>query len=138
MEGIGLALVGIVGGLIGAGVQWALSEMTARTERRAVLLVDAYQNFIASTATLAAEARTGGVREAKDWAELIAAKQKIAYFAPPEVVAALAAFGRTSQVLGQPDADAAFAALLRAMRASLNLPPVAESDLLRVLFGKDA
>lgn len=138
MDQFGLAMVGLAGALLGVAMQWALSQLTANSGRRVELLIDAYQRFIEATAALAAEARTGGIRDAQGWTNLIAAKQRIAYFAPPEVVSALATFARTSQVLGQPDADLAFAALLRAMRSSLKLPVVPDADLFQVLFGKDS
>jgi hypothetical protein len=52
-------------------------------------------------------------------------------------VHALAEFGRTSENFTDPNAVAAFGRLLRAMRASLELPVVDDRDLLRVLVGRD-
>jgi hypothetical protein len=39
--------------------------------------------------------------------------------------------------MSDPAALGAFADLLKTMRASLNLPPIADGDLLRVLVGRD-
>lgn len=70
--------------------------------------------------------------------DLIAAKQRILQFAPSEVVHALAEFCRTSQVFANADAVDAFAGLLKAMRISLGMPPVADTDMLRILVNADS
>ena len=54
-----------------------------------------------------------------------------------DVVHALAEFGRTSENFTDPNAVAAFGRLLRAIRASLDLPVVDDRDSLRVLVGRD-
>lgn len=132
-----IAVVGVVGTLAGVIAQGLVSAFGKAQDRRMELLLDTYQAFIDATAEVAAEARSGQPRTAAVWAKLIGAKQKILYFAPAEVVAALAAFDRSSQVLGNPDADFAFAALLRSMRLSLSATPIPDSDLYRVMVGKD-
>lgn len=137
MDQFAIPAIGLAGALLGVGLQWALTQRSAMSGRHLELLIDAYQRFIEATAALAGEARSGGQSGGSALTQLIVAKQKIAYFAPTEVVSALAAFGRTSQVLGQADADRSFATLLKAMRNSLRLQPVGDADLARVLFGKE-
>lgn len=130
-EGIA-AIAGIVGALGAVLIQGILAYLGGDTERKRELLLEAYQALIESTASLAAATdREVGLRD------LIAAKQRILYFAPTEVVAALANFARTSQVMSDPAAVAAFAELLKTMRASLKLAPVTNEDLLRVMVGRD-
>jgi hypothetical protein len=126
------ASAGIIGALGAVLVQGLLGYFTGVNERKRELLLQAYQALIEATASLAAgDNREGGRRD------LIAAKQRILYFGPSEVVHALAEFGRTSQKMADPEAVAAFAHLLRAMRSSLDLPAVDDRDLLRVLVGRD-
>ena len=123
---------GIVGALGAVLVQGLLARLGGDRARKRELLLQAYQAFIDSTASLSV---VGGGPEAIRG--LIAAKQRILYFAPADVVHALAAFCRTSQVLANSDAVAAFAELLKAMRNSLGLPRVSDGDALRILVDVD-
>lgn len=126
------ATAGIVGALGAVLVQGLLSHFAGISERKRELLLQSYQALIEATAALAStDDRNEALRG------LIAAKQRVLYFAPAEVVHALAQFGRTSQRFVDPEAVAAFAELLRAMRSSLELEAVNDSDLLRVLVGRD-
>jgi len=126
------AAAGIVGALGAVLVQGLLTHFAGISERKRELLLQSYQALIEATAALAStENRNEALRG------LIAAKQRILYFAPNEVVHALAQFGRTSQRFVDPDAASAFAQLLRAMRSSLELEAVNDADLLRVLVGRD-
>jgi len=88
--------------------------------------------------SIAAEVRTKETRTGAGWKSLIGAKFRLLYYAPSSVVAALAAFDRTSQILGNVDADIAFAALLKAMRHSLHMKPIADADLYRIMVGRDS
>jgi|GEM_PF-6363836 len=126
------ATAGIVGALGAVLVQGLLNHFAGVDERKRELLLQSYQALIEATAALAsAEDRNEALRG------LIAAKQRILYFAPTEVVHALARFARTSQRFVDPGAVAAFAQLLQAMRSSLKLEAVENTDLLRVLVGRD-
>lgn len=126
------ASAGIFGALSAVLVQALLGHFAGVNERKRELLLQAYQALIEATASLAAgDNREEGRRD------LIAAKQRILYFGPAEVVHALAEFGRTPQKMTDPDAVAGFARLLRAMRSSLDLPVIDDRDLLQVLVGRD-
>lgn len=127
------ATAGIVGALGAVLVQGLLSHLGGETERKRELLLQAYQALIESMASLSVERPGAGATR-----DLIAAKQRILQFAPTEVVYALAEFCRTSQILANPDAVEAFAQLLRAMRSSLGMPPVADGDMLRILVNADS
>ena len=126
------ATAGIVGALGAVLVQGLLSHFGGETERKRELLLQAYQALIESMASLSVERSDVGTRD------LIAAKQRILQFAPTEVVHALADFCRTSQVLSNVDAVDGFVRLLKAMRDSLGMPEVSDSDMLRILVSADS
>lgn len=127
------ASAGIVGALGAVLVQGILAHFGGETDRKRELLLQAYQALIESMASLSVEHPGAGATR-----DLIAAKQRILQFAPTEVVHALAEFCRTSQVMANVDAVEAFANLLRAMRASLGMPSVVDSDMLRILVSADS
>ncbi len=137
MEAYYIAAIGVIGALCGVLIQGLLGALGRASDRRLELLLGTYQLFIGAMAELAAEARTDAPRTAETWRNVIAAKQRILYFAPAAVVQKLANFSRSSQILGQPDADEAFAELLKAMRGSLKTEKIADRDIYRILLGKD-
>lgn len=96
MEVYLVAAIGVVGALGGVLIQGLLGALGRARDRRLELLLETYQSFIHAMSELAAEARTGAPRTSDAWRNIIAAKQRILYFAPPDVVAGLAQFDRTS------------------------------------------
>jgi hypothetical protein len=133
-----VALVGLGGAVLGAATSGVFAQIQLASARRSELLSTAYMAFIEATAAVALEAQSSERRANDSLKALIAAKQRILYFAPKKVVRALAEFDRTPQVLGVASSDMAYAELLAQMRRSLGLHTLAHEDVYRILVGRDS
>ena len=135
---VGNALIGIVGVLVGAIIQYSLTKRAEQTKHLRELRTSAYVDFIRAVAGIATSGKHNDAARQLEYTILLAdAKARIAIYGDTRVVAAAAQFFRGTSALHTPEEMDAFLKIVAAMRSSaagkLALP---EADLSQLLFSR--
>ncbi len=126
-------LVGVLGILIGALLQFWLTRRIEREAKYMELRLSAYVDYINSIARMAF---VNASERAKALDQLAAAKTRICVFGDKEVLDAAARFEQTSKKLANTDAQDAFTDLCQVMREhGIAVGSVADAAIRTVLFG---
>ena len=135
---VGNALVGIVGVLIGATIQYTLTKRAEQTKHLRELQTSAYVDFIRSIAGIATSGKhNDAARQLENTILLADAKARIAIYGDAAVVAAAAQFFRGTSALHTPEEQDAFLKIVAAMRASASgRAALPEADLSQLLFNR--
>ncbi|HWA22165.1 MAG TPA: hypothetical protein VG735_07215 [Caulobacterales bacterium] len=135
MEQVVIALLAAGLALAGALAQAFIARMHSQEDRRKELLIEAYTDYLKGLAEWATRDQRSKA-EAAGKASILTGKQKIAAYAPSQVVRKLAALERTSLNMSQPDAQSAMVALVSSMRQSVGVRwRGLEADIRLILMG---
>lgn len=131
MNAWAIAVLPLVGVVLGAGLQFLLSRAATREQRAATLRAQAYADYLRAVAASGHLRSDEDLRDAhRDAAE---AKARIAVYGSTDVINALARFEESGAVLSSAAASRAFASLVAAMRSGAGR--VSDHDLKLLLFG---
>ena len=126
-----IAVLPLVGVVIGAGLQFLLSRAATREQHAATLRSQAYSDYLRAVAASGHLRSDDDLRDAhRDAAD---AKARIAVYGSTDVINALSRFEESGAVLSNVGASRAFVSLVAAMR--LGAGRVSEHDLELLLFG---
>jgi len=133
-----VALVGVVGVVLGAIAQFVFTKRTEATKHFQELRSTAYTDFIKGTAGIAISQRLRADESEREFTILLAdAKARIAVYGAPQVVSAMSAFFRHHSSLDSPAALNAFISIVQEMRhdtLAVN-QRVLDKEISQVLFG---
>ena len=135
-----VALVGIVGVILGAGIQYVFTSRVENKKHFQQLRTSAYVDFLKSTAgTAISQKKQDPEGETAAIALMTDAKSRIAIYGSPEVAAAVADFFRHHGALTTPESFAAFVDIVAVMRADTpNVDAtVSRSDIGQLVVGAD-
>ena len=113
-----VAIVGIVGVLLGASAQYMFSRYTESAKHLQELRTQSYVDFIKSTADIAiAQEKNDAEKEFEATILMADSKARIAIYGSPTVAAAVADFFRKHGALASPEAFKSFIGIVAEMRA---------------------
>lgn len=124
------ALLPLIGLVVGAVLQFWFSRAAESRKQLQLLQSQSYVDYLKAVTKAAHAKSPDAIRSAQ--ADAADAKARLAVYAPTNVIAALARFEETGAVLDNPQAYAAFVALVGAMRQG----KARSEDLKLVLFRK--
>jgi len=128
-------LVGVLGILVGALLQFWLTRRVERETKYMELKLGAYVDYINGIARLAFAATSERAQALDQWT---AAKTRICVFGDREILEAAARFEKTSKRLANLDAQNALTDLCQVMRGhGIATGSVADAAISTVLFGFD-
>lgn len=131
MNAWALAILPLIGVVLGAGLQFLLTRATAREQQAGTLRSQAYADYLRAVAAAGHLRSDEDLRNAhRDAAD---AKARIAVYGTVDVIKALARFEKTGAVLSDGSASCAFVSLVSAMRPKSRY--VSESELELILLG---
>lgn len=126
-----IAVLPLVGVVLGAGLQFLLSRAATREQHATMLRSQAYADYLRAVAASSHLRSDDDLRDAhRDAAD---AKARIAVYGSKEVIEALSRFEESGAVLLNAAASKAFVSLVAAMRSGAGR--VSERDLELLLFG---
>jgi hypothetical protein len=130
MNAWAIAILPLVGVLLGAGLQFWLSRAAAREQHSATLRSQAYADYLRAVAAAGHLRSDEDLRDAlRDAAD---AKARIAIYGGNEVIKALSRFEEAGAVLSDEPAAKAFVSLVSAMRSGAAVP---DHELELLLLG---
>lgn len=134
MNGWIIAILPLIGVLIGAGLQYLSSTSLERRKHLSSLRATAYADYFRAVSTLA----TAG-RSSTAVAALADAKSRIGLYGSPRVLGRLAELEHYGANLSSPDARSAILDVVLEARkdTTSNGASVDEADLALILFGQD-
>ncbi|SRR6266511_3745571 len=123
-----VALLPLVGVVLGAGLQFLLSRAATREQRAATLRSEAYADYLRAVAASGHLRSDEDLRDAhRDAAD---AKARIAIYGTTDVVRALSCFEEAGAMLSDAAGAKAFVSLVGAMRLGAGQPSEHELELL--------
>lgn len=126
-----LAILPLIGVMLGAGLQFLLSRANAREQQAATLRSQAYADYLRAVAAASHLRSDEDLRDAhRDAAD---AKARIAVYGTVDVIRALARFEQSGAVLSNGLASGAFVSLVSCMRPHSG--DVSDHELELVLLG---
>jgi len=132
MDAWAIAILPLVGVVLGAGLQFWLSRTTAREQHTATLRSQAYADYLRAVAAAGHLRSDDDLRDAhRDAAD---AKARIAVYGSADAIRALARFEQAGAILSDGPAAKAFISLVSAMRAGGST--LAENELELLLLGR--
>lgn len=133
MSNWAIAVLPLVGVVIGAVLQFYLSRTTERENRVELLQAEAYSDYLRAVSAAAHARSDDDVAAARRAAA--DAKAQIAVYGSASVVGALAGFENAGAAIVNESSRSAFTSLVLAMRPAKSR--VAEEDIRLVLMGYD-
>lgn len=127
-----LAILPLVGVLLGAALQFWFSRSAERNKAIEALRAQAYVDYLSGVAALAHVVNVDDVRVADR--DLADAKARIAVYGSPEVIGALARFEESGAILARGQDVKPFLSVVANMRSEL--PFVGERDMELLLLGR--
>jgi hypothetical protein len=131
MNALALAILPLIGVVLGAGLQFLLTRATAREQQSATLRSQAYADYLRAVAAAGHLRSDEDLRDAHR--EAADAKARIAVYGTVDVIKALARFEESGAVLSNDAASRAFVSLVSAMRS--NSGDVSDHELELLLLG---
>jgi hypothetical protein len=126
-----LAIMPLIGVVLGAGLQFLLTRANAREQQTATLRSQAYADYLRAVAAASHLRSDEDLRDAhRDAAD---AKARIAVYGTVDVIRALARFEESGAVLSDGPASRAFVSLVSSMRR--NVGDVSEHEVELLLLG---
>lgn len=126
-----IAILPLIGVVLGAGLQFILTRASAREQQAATLRSQAYADYLRAVATAGHLRSDEDLRDAhRDTAD---AKARIAIYGTVHVIRALARFEESGAVLSDASASRAFVSLVSSMRP--NSDDISDHELELLLLG---
>jgi hypothetical protein len=135
MSQLFLLVVGAGLALLGTLVQSIISWNQSRVDRNRNLLIEAYSEYLTGLAQRASILHDHSERTEQATALMVAGKQKVSAFAPPNVVKVLAALETSPMLLSHKDTQDGMVGLVQATRESIGVgkQPL-NNEIMAILF----
>lgn len=132
MQTWSLAILPLIGVMLGAALQFWFSRSAERNKAIEALRAQAYVDYLSGVASLAHVVNADDVRLANRC--LADAKARIAVYGSSQIIGALARFEESGAILARGQDVKPFLSVVASMRSEL--PFVAEQDLELLLLGR--